>query len=62
MFFLTPDLKPFYGGHYFRHSARHGPSEFFATAATHLFSSGKPAREDLNDSAIEIHARMEQWP
>jgi len=35
------------------------PSEFFATAA-HIYQLWETRREDLNDSAIEIHARMEQ--
>ena len=41
--FLTPDLKPFFGGTYFPPDNRHGRPSFLHHAATRSIMSGKPS-------------------
>jgi uncharacterized protein len=57
--FLTPQLKPFFGGTYFPPDNRHGRPGFL-----HLLQQiqqlWETRREDLMESAVEIHTRLEQ--
>ena len=57
--FLTPELKPFYGGTYFPPEAKHGRPSFLQLLE-HIHQLWETRREDLNVSATEIHSRMEQ--
>ena len=57
--FLTPDRKPFYGGTYFPPDARHGRPGFLQLLQ-HIHQLWETRRNDLADSANEIHSRMEQ--
>ena len=56
--FLTPDLKPFYGGTYFPPDNRHGRPGFL-----HLLQQinrlWQERKSDIATSADEIHARLE---
>src|SRR6202040_3579086 len=57
--FLTPDLKPFFGGTYFPPDARHGrPS--FVQVLKQIEQLWETRHGDLTDSAAQIHARMEE--
>ncbi|HLZ53636.1 MAG TPA: thioredoxin domain-containing protein [Verrucomicrobiae bacterium] len=55
--FLTPDLKPFFGGTYFPPDGSHGRPGFLQLLRqiTGLWSEH---RSELTDSAAEIHARL----
>jgi uncharacterized protein len=57
--FLTPDLKPFYGGTYFPPDDRHGRPGFL-----HLLQQirqlWETRRSELANSAADIHSRLEQ--
>src|ERR1051326_7097656 len=57
--FLTPDLKPFFGGTYFPPDNQHGRPGFLALLkqVNELWASRS---KDLIGSAAEIHARLEQ--
>jgi uncharacterized protein YyaL (SSP411 family) len=57
--FLTPDLKPFYGGTYFPPDNRHGRPSFLHVLQR-IHQLWETQREELTESAIETHARMEQ--
>src|ERR1043166_1882758 len=56
--FLTPDLKPFYGGTYFPPDNRYGRPSFLTTLQNiqHLWEN---RREDLTNSATQIHEKLE---
>ena len=55
--FLTPDLKPFYGGTYFPPTAHYGRPGFLQLLQR-INDLWKSRREDLINSAAEIHERM----
>ena len=57
--FLTPELKPFYGGTYFPPEAKHGRPSFLQLLE-HIHQLWETRRDDLSASATEIHARLEQ--
>ncbi len=57
--FLTPDLKPFYGGTYFPPEPRQGrPSFLQLLQRIHELWTTK--RQDLNDSAEGLHGKLAQ--
>jgi uncharacterized protein YyaL (SSP411 family) len=56
--FLTPDLKPFFGGTYFPPDARHGRPGFLQLLQQ-ISQLWQERREELAASADEIHARLE---
>ena len=57
--FLTPDLKPFYGGTYFPPESRQGRSGFLQVLRQ-IAQLWEKRRGDLTNSAAEIHAKLEQ--
>src|ERR1051325_5987145 len=57
--FLTPDLKPFYGGTYFPPDARYGRPSFLQLLQ-HIHQLWETRRNDLVHSANEVHSRLEQ--
>jgi len=57
--FLTPDLKPFFGGTYFPPDQRHGRSSFL-DVLTQIQKVWETRREDITNSAAEIHTRLEE--
>jgi uncharacterized protein YyaL (SSP411 family) len=57
--FLTPDLKPFFGGTYFPPDKRYGRSSFLEVLQQ-VAKIWETRREDITNSAAEIHARLEQ--
>ena len=56
--FLTPDLKPFFGGTYFPPDARHGRPGFLQLLE-HIIALWRERRTEIGASADEIHARLE---
>jgi uncharacterized protein len=56
--FLTPDLKPFFGGTYFPPDARYGRPSFLQLLQQ-ISSLWSERREEIAASAEEIHARLE---
>src|SRR5690242_13086435 len=57
--FITPELKPFYGGTYFPPDNRHGRPSFLQLLQQ-IQKLWETRRDELNDSAAEIHTRLEQ--
>ena len=57
--FLTPDLKPFFGGTYFPPDNRYGRSSFLEVLRQ-IQKVWQTRREDITNSAAEIHAKLEQ--
>lgn len=57
--FLTPELKPFFGGTYFPPDSRYGRPGFLQLLQ-HLHQLWGTRRNDLVDSAIDAHAKLEQ--
>jgi uncharacterized protein len=57
--FLTPDLKPFYGGTYFPPEARYGRPSFLQLLQ-HIQQLWETRHDELRDSAAEIHTRLDQ--
>jgi uncharacterized protein YyaL (SSP411 family) len=57
--FLTPDLKPFYGGTYFPPDNRHGRTGFLQLLQQ-IQRLWETRRAELAKSAAEIHSRLEQ--
>ena len=55
--FLTPDLKPFFGGTYFPPDSRHGRPGFLQVLQ-HISGLWDKRKHDLAASANEIHARL----
>jgi uncharacterized protein len=56
--FLTPDLKPFYGGTYFPPDNRHGRPGFLQVLR-HVSELWQKRKNDIAASADETHARLE---
>jgi uncharacterized protein YyaL (SSP411 family) len=56
--FLTPDLKPFYGGTYFPPDSRHGRPGFLELLRQ-VSQLWQTRRSELANSADDIHARLE---
>jgi uncharacterized protein YyaL (SSP411 family) len=57
--FLTPELKPFYGGTYFPPDNRHGRPGFLQLLRQ-IQQLWQTRRAELANSAADIHARLEQ--
>jgi hypothetical protein len=57
--FLTPDLKPFFGGTYFPPDSRYGRPGFLQTLKQ-VAQLWQTRRAELANSAADIHARLEQ--
>src|SRR5262245_31412652 len=57
--FLTPDLKPFFGGTYFPPDNRHGRPGFLALLQN-INQLWQTRRGDLTDSAADIHSRLQE--
>jgi hypothetical protein len=57
--FLTPELKPFFGGTYFPPDNRHGRSGFLPVLRQ-VQQLWQTRRTELANSAADIHARLEQ--
>ncbi len=57
--FLTPDLKPFYGGTYFPPDQRHGRPGFLQLLQQ-IQQLWQTRHAELANSAADIHARLEQ--
>jgi uncharacterized protein len=57
--FLTPDLKPFFGGTYFPPDNRHGRPGFLQLLQ-HIHQLWQGRRDDLAKSAADIHGQLEQ--
>ena len=58
--FLTPELKPFYGGTYFPPDNRHGRSGFLQVLQQ-VQQLWQTRRAALADSAADIHERLSNW-
>src|SRR5438046_7031585 len=56
--FLTPELKPFYGGTYFPPDNRYGRPSFLTTLQN-IQQLWESRREDLTNSAVQIHEKLE---
>jgi hypothetical protein len=56
--FLTPDLKPFFGGTYFPPDARYGRPSFLQLLEQ-IASLWRERKNEITASADEIHARLE---
>ncbi|HEY1716933.1 MAG TPA: thioredoxin domain-containing protein [Verrucomicrobiae bacterium] len=56
--FLTPDLKPFFGGTYFPPDARYGHPSFLQLLQ-HIAGLWSERKSEIVASADEIHARLE---
>ena len=57
--FLTPDLKPFFGGTYFPPENRHGRPGFL-TLLQQLRQVWRERRDEISASASDIHERLRQ--
>ncbi len=57
--FLTPDLKPFFGGTYFPPDNRYGRPGFLALLQ-HIHQLWETRRDDVLDSAADVHQRLAQ--
>ncbi|HWD94174.1 MAG TPA: thioredoxin domain-containing protein [Verrucomicrobiae bacterium] len=57
--FLTPELKPFFGGTYFPPDNRHGRPGFLQLLK-HIRQLWDTRREEVVDSAVDAHAKLEQ--
>ncbi len=57
--FLTPELKPFYGGTYFPPEPKHGRPSFLQLLER-ITELWKTKRQDLGDSAEEVTHRLQQ--
>src|SRR5208282_2591514 len=56
--FLTPDLKPFFGGTYFPPDARHGRPSFLQILQQ-ISQLWQERKGEIAASAEDIHARLE---
>jgi uncharacterized protein YyaL (SSP411 family) len=56
--FLTPDLKPFFGGTYFPPDARYGRPSFLQLLQQ-ISQLWQERKNEIAASAVEIHARLE---
>src|SRR5258707_13660750 len=57
--FLTPELKPFFGGTYFPPDARYGRPSFLQLLQ-HIHQLWQTRHGDLADSATKIHSQLEE--
>jgi uncharacterized protein len=57
--FLTPERKPFYGGTYFPPDNRYGRPGFLQLLKQ-IHQLWETRRDDLTESAAEVHVRLEQ--
>src|SRR5438874_476813 len=57
--FLTPDLKPFFGGTYFPPDSRYGKGSFLQVLQQ-VSQIWETRKGDVTHSADEIHARLDQ--
>src|SRR6266404_6500318 len=57
--FLTPDLKPFFGGTYFPPDDRHGRSSF-VQVLKQIQKLWETRHGDLTNSAEQMHARLQE--
>ena len=57
--FLTPDLKPFFGGTYFPPDNRYGRSSF-SQLLQQIKNVWETKRDDLTNSAAQIHSRLQE--
>jgi uncharacterized protein YyaL (SSP411 family) len=57
--FLTPELKPFFGGTYFPPDARYGRPSFLQLLQ-HIHQLWETRHGDLTDSAAKIHSQLEE--
>jgi uncharacterized protein len=57
--FLTPDLKPFFGGTYFPPTSHYGRPGFLQLLQR-IYELWSTRRGDIGESAVEIHSRLEQ--
>jgi uncharacterized protein len=57
--FLTAELKPFFGGTYFPPDNRHGRPGFLQLLR-HIQQLWETRRDELVDSAVDAHAKLEQ--
>jgi uncharacterized protein len=57
--FLTPELKPFFGGTYFPPDARYGRPSFLQLLQ-HIHQLWQNRHGDLADSAAKIHSQLEE--
>ena len=58
--FLTPDLRPFYGGTYFPPDNRHGRPAFIEVL-THIAGLWKERRADVRASADGLHRQLQEY-
>jgi uncharacterized protein YyaL (SSP411 family) len=58
--FLTPELKPFYGGTYFPPSSHHGRASFL-DVLQQLRRVWEDRRGEVTDSATETHRRLQDF-
>src|ERR1051325_10143968 len=56
--FLTPDLKPFYGGTYFPPDNRYGRGSFLSVLQQ-IVKIWQERRSDVTDSAAQLHDKLE---
>src|ERR1051325_9858046 len=59
--FITPALKPFFGGTYFPPDSRYGRPSFLQVLQQ-IQQLWQTRRDDLTNSAAQIHARLEEAP
>src|SRR2546423_6643133 len=57
--FLTPELKPFFGGTYFPPDSRSGRPGFLQLLQ-HIHKLWETRRSDLADSASQVHAKLQE--
>src|SRR5215469_1066482 len=57
--FLTPELKPFFGGTYFPPDSRHGRPSFLQLLQ-HIHQLWNTRRDDLVESATDAHEKLSQ--
>src|SRR6185437_6874808 len=57
--FLTPELKPFFGGTYFPPEGRHGRPSFLQLLQ-HIHQLWTTRRDDLVESAGDVHEKLAQ--
>ncbi len=58
--FLTPDLKPFFGGTYFPPDQRHGRPSFLEVLK-HIVRLWETRREDILNSANQLHGKLAEF-
>lgn len=58
--FLTPDLKPFYGGTYFPPESKYGRPSFLQTLQQ-IATLWETRRNDIKDSAEDMHGKLQHF-